>query len=80
MGEVSEDWRIASVTAVLKKDKKEDMGNYRPVNLTSTPGKVMVQLVLDAISKTLEERKVIRSSQHGFNQGESMLDQPGSFL
>jgi len=73
MGEVPEDWRIANVTLVFKKGKKEDPGNYRPVLLTSVPGKVMEQLVLDAISKQLEEKKVIRSSQHGFTGGRSCL-------
>jgi len=47
---VPEDWRITSVTPVFKKSQKEDLGNYRPVSLTSVPGKVMKQLVLDAIS------------------------------
>uniref|UniRef100_A0A8B9DSV2 Reverse transcriptase domain-containing protein n=1 Tax=Anser cygnoides TaxID=8845 RepID=A0A8B9DSV2_ANSCY len=69
-GEVPEDWRIASVTPVFKKGKKEDPGNYRPVSLTSVPGKVLEQLVPDAISKQLEEKKV-RSSQHVFTKGKS---------
>ncbi|PKU27723.1 rna-directed dna polymerase from mobile element hypothetical protein [Limosa lapponica baueri] len=38
-GEVPEDWRKATVTPVFKKGKKEDTGNYRPVSLTSIPGK-----------------------------------------
>ena len=64
-----EDWRKANVTSVFKKGKKEDVGKYRPVSLTSIPGKVMKRLVLDAISKQLEEKKVIRSSQRGFTRG-----------
>jgi len=39
MGEVPERWRIASVTPAFKNDKKEDLGNYRPVSLTSIPEK-----------------------------------------
>jgi len=65
-GEMREDWRTVSVTPVFKKGKKEDLGNYRPVSLTSIPGKVMEQLILDVISKQVEEKKVIRSNQHGF--------------
>ena len=70
---VPEDWRIASVTPVFKKGKKEDLGNYSPVSITSVPGKVLEQLVLDAISKQLEEKKFMRSSQHGFTKGKSCL-------
>ena len=63
------DWRIADGTLVFKKGEKDDLGNCRPVSLTSVPGKVIEQLVLDAISKQLEKKKVIRSSQHGFTKG-----------
>jgi len=50
-GEVPEDWRKASVTSVFKKGKKEDPWNYRPVNLTSIPGKMMEQLILEVITE-----------------------------
>jgi len=50
----------------LQKGKKEDPGNYRPVSLTSILRKVMEQLILEVINKQVEEKKVIRSSQHGF--------------
>jgi len=72
-GEVPEDWRKASVTSVFKNGKKEDPGNYRPVSLTSIPGKVMEQLILEVIIKYVEEKKVIRSSQHRFTEGKSCL-------
>jgi len=52
---VPEDWRKANVTPIFKKDKKEDPGNYRPVSLTSIPGKVMEQLILEVIIKQVEE-------------------------
>ncbi|PKU40229.1 rna-directed dna polymerase from mobile element jockey- hypothetical protein [Limosa lapponica baueri] len=40
---------------------------------TFIPGKVMEQLVLDVVSKHVEEKKVIRSGQHGFIKGKSYL-------
>jgi len=73
MRQVPEDWRIANVNPVFKKDKKEDPENYRPVSLASVPGKAMEQLVLDAISKQSEEKKFIRSGQHEFNKGNSCM-------
>jgi len=70
---VPDDWRKANVTSNFKKGKKEDPGNYRPVSLTSIPGKLMEQLILEVIIKQVEEKKVIRSSQHGFTKGKSCL-------
>ena len=68
-----EDWRKANVTPIFKKGKKEDPGNYRLVSLTSILGKVMEQLILEVIIKQVEEKKVIRSSQHRFTKGKSCL-------
>jgi len=70
---VPEDWRIANDTLVFKMAKKENLGNYKPVSLTSIPGKVTEQLILDATSKQLKEKKVIRRSQHRFTKGKSCL-------
>ncbi|PKU45371.1 rna-directed dna polymerase from mobile element jockey- hypothetical protein [Limosa lapponica baueri] len=78
-GEVSEDWRKVNVMPVFKKGKKEDPENYRPISLTSIPGNVVEQLILDVISKHVEEKKVIRSGQHGFTKGKSCLTNVTAF-
>ncbi|CAM5103262.1 unnamed protein product [Eretmochelys imbricata] len=73
LGEVPDDWKRVNVVPIFKKGKKEDPGNYRPVSLTSVPEKIMEQVFKESILKHLEERKVIRNSQHGFTKGKSSL-------
>ncbi|KAK4807886.1 LOW QUALITY PROTEIN: hypothetical protein QYF61_007792 [Mycteria americana] len=66
-------WRLASVTPIHRKGRKEDPGNYRPVSLTLVPGKVMEQIILSAITQHVQDNQVMRPSQHGFMKGRSCL-------
>ncbi|KAK4831740.1 hypothetical protein QYF61_018870 [Mycteria americana] len=78
-GEVPADWRLANVTPIYKKGRKEDPGNYRPVSLTSVPGKLMEQIILSAITRHVEDNQGIKPSQHGFRKGRSCLTNLISF-
>ena len=78
-GEVPEDWRLADVTPIFKKGCKEDPGIYRPVSLTSVPGKVMEQIIWGEIARHVRGVQGIRPSQHGFMKGRSCLTNLISF-
>ncbi|RMC04301.1 hypothetical protein DUI87_19120 [Hirundo rustica rustica] len=68
-----------NVTHIHEKGGKEDPGNYRPVSLTSVPGKVMKQFILSAIMQSLQDGKDIRPSQHGFRRDRLCLTNLASF-
>ncbi|KAK4818819.1 hypothetical protein QYF61_019856 [Mycteria americana] len=77
--EAPDDWRLANVTPIYKKGRKEDPGNYRPVSLTSVPGKVMEWFILSALNRHVQANQGIRPSQHGFMKGRSCLTNLISF-
>uniref|UniRef100_A0A803TV46 Reverse transcriptase domain-containing protein n=1 Tax=Anolis carolinensis TaxID=28377 RepID=A0A803TV46_ANOCA len=70
-GEVPADWRRANVVPIFKKGKKNDPNNYRPVSLTSIPGKILEKIIKEVVCKHLETNAVIANSQHGFTKNKS---------
>jgi len=57
-GEVLEDWRKANFTPIFKKEKQENLRNYRPVSLTSMLGKVRERLILEVVIKQVVKRRL----------------------
>ena len=65
---------------IFKKGRKDDVGNYRPVSLTSLVCKVLERIIKDHIQDHLDRYGLINDSQHGFSKGRSCLTNMLEFL
>ena len=70
-GKIPDDWRDANVTPIHKKGTKADPGNYRGINLTPSPGKVMERMIKDGLDEHVESNGIMTNTQHGFRRSRS---------
>ncbi|CAJ0938807.1 unnamed protein product [Ranitomeya imitator] len=68
---VPQDWSIANVVPIFKKGTKTELGNYRPVSLTSTVGKILEGILRDAMLEYLKRNNLMTQDQHGFTRDRS---------
>mgnify|MGYP002798761394 CR=1 FL=1 len=78
-GEVPGDWKEGITMPFFKKYRKGDPGNYQPLSLPSMPGKIMEQILLEAMIRYMEEMEVIWDNQHGFTKAKSCLTKSVAF-
>ena len=56
---------------IIKKGRKEDPGNYRPVSLTPVLGKLFEKIIQLHICEGQAGECMLRGNQHGFIRGRS---------
>ena len=63
-GYIPQEWKLANVVPVFKKDDKNKVTNYRPISLTSLVMKVLELILYDELfTRTIDK---IDKRQHGF--------------
>ena len=70
---VYNNWKVARLTPVLKKDDPTEIGNYRPLSLLSVPSKILESCVADMIAKQVfsENQALITNNQWAYRKGRS---------
>ena len=75
-GSYPRDWKLACVVPLQKKNKDPaDPKSYRPISLTSHPGKLLEGMVKARLERYLESKNIINPFQSGFRKGRSTFDQ-----
>ena len=69
--ELPDQWKHASVCAILKKGTKTKPQNYRPVSLTSIMCKTFESLIRDHIIEHMKQNNLFSEKQFGFISGRS---------
>ena len=73
MGIYPTDWKLAKVTPIFKKGKKDEMNNYRPISVISVVAKIFEKLIFEQLYEYLNNNNLISASQSGFRTLHSAL-------
>jgi len=67
--QLSAEWKYANITPLHKKGSRMDIGNYRPVSLTSVVCKLMEAIVRDNVMDYFKSNGLFSNRQFGFIKG-----------
>ena len=67
------EWKIARVTPIFKKGKKNDLNNYRPISVIPTVTKILEKIVYEQLFSYFNDNNLLTSCQSGFRSFHSTL-------
>ena len=65
------DWKLATISPIFKKGKRDEPSNYRTISLMSVVSKLMEKIIRQAIVNHLESNGLLSDNQYGFLSGRS---------
>ena len=68
-----DEWKLARVTPIFKKSKRDDPNNYRPISVIPTVAKIFEKCVCDQLSEYLNANNQLSHCQSGFRSLHSTL-------
>ena len=70
---IPDDWRIAIVSPIFKKGKKDQPANYRPVSLTAIASKLMESFIREQLLSHMKNNNLLSNKQYVFLSGRSTV-------
>jgi hypothetical protein len=67
------EWKIAKVTPIFKKGKKNDLNNYRPISVIPTVAKIFEKIVYEQLFSYFNDNNLLTFCQSGFRSFHSTL-------
>ena len=65
-GIVPTEWKLARVTPIFKKGKRQDVNHYRPISIIPAVAKVFERIIYDQFFKYLSDNDLLVNCQSGF--------------
>ena len=70
-GAVPQDWKLALVTPLFKKDNRKDPSNYRPISLICICSKLLERVIHTSVMSHLMDHNILSNTQFGFRKNYS---------
>ena len=64
-----DEWKMALVNPLFKKNSRSDINNYRSINILSVIAKLFEKILVSQITFYFEDNNIFYTGQHGFRKG-----------
>lgn len=71
-GKVPDEWKIGTVKPIFKKERREEVGNYRGITLMDTWYKIYAEILRKRLEKEIKEKEILDRTQMGFREGKGI--------